>query len=299
MFKKGICISALYKETILNSKKLLDIMNKINETKVFNCVEFYFEGSAQDYNNISGLIKKSNLYAVFLPGFAMKRDCIDLGSLDAIERFDAIEKCKKFIDISYTLNAKKMLILSGPKPENNNDKYEVADNFIKSMEIVLDYAKKHANEYVLDITLEFFNDKGEPYLAVGDIDLVDYICQKLFKNHNNFCITYDTSHVKQLGEDIYNVYLRLKPYIRHIHLANCVTKYPDSHLFGDKHPLFNIEDGDFTDDDMAEFLRYVKKEDMSKIIEVCSYEVITPMEESSDMYYEKIIKSASIVLADT
>lgn len=295
MYKKGICISALYKNTMTCYANLLSTIKKVAASDTFNCIEFYFKGTHKEYQDIGNLTKKTNLYAVFLAGFEMKKDCIDLGSHDNQKRQHAIEKCKSFVDIAYMLNAKKMLILSGPKPQNNDDKYTVADRFIESMDILLEYAKKNETEYSLDITLEFFNDDGEPYLAIGSIDIVEYICQRLCDKHDNFCITYDTSHVKQLGGDVYDYFSRLKSYIRHIHLANCVTQYTESNLFGDKHPLFNVEKGDFTDEDMISFMKYVKKEDSSNMIDVCSFEVISPNNDEADMYYEETVKSALTV----
>lgn len=292
MFKKGICISALYKKTMTCFEKLSNAIKKVATSDTFNCVEFYFKGTRKEYHDIGNLIKETNLYAVFLAGFEMKKDCIDLGSHDNQKRKQAIEKCKSFVDVAYMLNAKKMLILSGPKPQNEDNKYAVADNFIKSMEMLLDYAKKYENKYSLDISLEFFNDDGEPYLAIGGIDIVEYICQKLCYNQSNFSITYDTSHVKQLGGDVFDCFSRLKQYVRHIHLANCVTLYPESNLFGDKHPLFNIEKGDFTDEDMIAFIKYLKKEDLLNNIDVCSFEVIAPSNNQADLYYQEIVKSA-------
>lgn len=296
MFNKGICINALYTNAIKDSVVLKQKIRKAAESKIFNCVEFYFEGLTKEYKEIGELIKQENLYAIYLAGFKMKNDCIDLGSLNNKDTLKAISQCKEFVDIAYFLNAKKMLILSGPKLDDSKELLESVDRFIESMEQVLNYAKQACSEYLLDVTLEFFNDKGEPYLNIGNIDIVEYVCEKLCAKFDNFCITFDTSHVKQLGGDIKSYYKRLKPYVRHVHLANCVTQNTDSEFYGDKHPLFNIKDGDFTDNDMISFLEFAKETGGSDIIEVCSYEVIAPTNEIADLYYEKTIESASIVL---
>lgn len=87
-----------------------------------------------------------------------------------------------------------------------------------------------------EITLEFFNDEGEPELAVGKVPFV----RKLYEQTQGcgIGITFDTSHVAQMGTDVETSFASLAPWIRHLHLANSVSANRNNPLFGDKHPLF-------------------------------------------------------------
>jgi sugar phosphate isomerase/epimerase len=171
----------------------------------------------------------------------------------------------------------------------------VIKNTVSSLKNLLSYAKEISKDYIMDIVLEFFNDNGEPYLSVGNFNTVELICTEIAIAYDNFHITYDISHVKQLKEDIYEGYDRLKEYINHVHFSNCVTRYPNHSLYGDKHPPFNIEKGDFSDSDMILFLEHLEKSGKIDDIDIISYEVISQNRETSESHYKSIKNSAKKV----
>lgn len=295
MYKRGICLNAVYSDVIDDFHILKKRLDMIEASDTFDAVEFYFEGTEVEYKELGTIMKKSGIYTVFHAGYELKKEKTDIGDTDGIKRAAAIEKVKQLIDTAYILSAKKMLILSGQKPESKEELKIIIDNTISSLKELLSYAKDASKDYTLDIVLEFFNDTGEPFLSIGNLDTVEYICEQVCPLNDNFHITYDTSHVKQLNEDIYTGYDRLKEYVNHVHFSNCVTKHIDDPLYGDKHPPFNIEKGDFSDSDMTLFLEYLEKSGRIDGIDIISYEVISSGSETSDNYYKKIMNSAKTV----
>lgn len=298
MFKKGIVLSAVFPDIKSDYGQLVQALGRIAASGLFSGVEFYFTGSDEEYRKIGGILQESHLYNVFLPGFEMKRDCLDLGSDSEAIRLHAIKKCREFVRTAYLMHARKMLILSGPKPADG-DIGAYLDRFICSLEAVLAYSKSQAAAYSLEVTLEFFNDVGEPWLAIGNVHAVQKICEPLCTRFDNFGITFDTSHVAQLRGDLAVYYAALAPYVHHLHLANCVTRDPLDPLFGDKHPVFNLAQGDFSDDDMADFVNHVKKGRYFEGIDICSYEIIPQGEMHSDASFQSLLASASCIWAKT
>ena len=89
-------------------------MEKTAVQGIFNCVEFYFEGKAGEEEEIRKLLEKKNLCSVFLSGFPMKRDGVDITSPDERIRRKSVEFCRRMYERCQGLGAGKMLIVSGP-----------------------------------------------------------------------------------------------------------------------------------------------------------------------------------------
>jgi len=288
--KKGICLTALYPQAMRDKSLLIELFKKIAGQGVFNCVEYYFEGSLKDISDIRRATDKLELYTVYLAGFPMKAQAFDLSGKDEAKRIESVVFCKKLLMNARNLGAKKMLILSGPvwkekQPEN------VLSQMKKSI-LELLAIRNHEDP---QITLEFFNDMGEPYLAFGNINLVHQLLLEI--QDDGFGVTFDTSHVAQLNEDVLSAYEILGPWIHHLHLANSVSKVETSPLYGDKHPLFGVKDGDFNEDDMMHILQILKEGSFWKHLDVCSFEIISRKDKSQEDYFEGVTCQAEKIFS--
>jgi len=288
--KRGICLTALYPQAMKDKDLLIRLIYKIARQGIFNCIEYYFEGSYQDMTSIRHMTDKMEIDTIYLAGFPMKAQKIDLSCKDEIKRRESVVFCKDLLTNARVLGAQKMLILSGPAWDESNPG-EVCNQMKKSVLELL--AVRHWNDP--QITLEFFNDTGEPYLAFGHVSLVYKLLSKI--NQNEFGITYDTSHVAQLNVDIISTYELLGPWIKHLHLANSVSKIKSSPLYGDKHPLFGVRYGDFSEDDIIRILQTLKKKQCWKHLDVCSFEVISREDKSQDEYFNSVSEQAKYIFS--
>ena len=214
--KKGICLTAVYPQAMYDSGLLKELLEKTAVQGVFNCVEFYFEGKAGEEEEIRKLLEKRNLCSVFLAGFPMKRDGVDITSPDERVRRKSVEFCRRMYERCQGLGAGKMLIVSGPAWKEKDGR-ALMGQACKSFEEIGTGIGGNGPE----ITLEFFNDEGEPELAVGKVPFV----RKLYEQTQGcgIGITFDTSHVAQMGADVETSFAGLAPWIRHLHLANSVS----------------------------------------------------------------------------
>ena len=282
--KKGICLTAVYPQAMYDSGLLKELLEKTAVQGIFNCVEFYFEGTAGEEEEIRKLLEKKNLCSVFLSGFPMKRDGVDITSPDERIRRKSVEFCRRMYERCQGLGAGKMLIVSGPAWKEK-DGQALMGQACKSFEEIGTVIGGDGPE----ITLEFFNDEGEPELAVGKVPFV----RKLYEQTQGcgIGITFDTSHVAQMAADVEARFASLAPWIRYLHLATSVSVNRNHPLLWDKHPLFGVKDGDFTIADIRKHFCALKEQNMLRNVDICSLEVISRGD--NDWYYDRISEQAA------
>lgn len=254
---KTIAIQGLYEQSVNNFKIIMDTIEKVSNYSWYNGIEFFHDGTWREYSKIKHCLKRKGLESIFLAGYPIKTQNLDIGAMDENARLKAVEAIKHWIDVAYYLGSKKILILSGPVVEE--DRQKAYSNTIESLRQLCEYADSKAKDHRLEITLEFFNDKGEPYLLIGPVSKTVEIAQSICNQYDNFGITFDISHVVQLGEDIEKSLAKLYKYTNHFHIANCVTKDSRSEFFGDKHPPFGMEGSDISEQEICLFLDVLKK----------------------------------------
>ena len=290
MINKGICLTAIFPEAMFSKEKLKEALRRSAETNFYTGVEYYFKGSDEDYKEIQGFIKELGLYSVFLAGYPMKTEQIDISARDEKVRRASVEYCKELVERAIKLGSDKILVLSGPVWAEKDEELLV-QQFTKSIQELL--AMQDTNANMPEISLEFFNTKGEPYLALGEFKTIKLLCEKL--TGTNFGITYDFSHAAQLRMDIPSTVKALLPWIHHVHIANSVSKVKTSPLYGDKHPLFGVEDEDLSLEYTRELIQDFQKEGYFKNIPICSMEVIPREDHSEDWYFEETLKQARVI----
>lgn len=285
--KHGICLTALYPEAITDSGLMAKLIEKVRNLELFQCVEIYFEGSPEEEVRIHGMLSDAGLASVFLGGLPIKRDGIDLSSRSGSVRKKSVEQCRRHMDHAIRLGCSKIVVASGPAWKETGCQEQTTEYMRDS----LDELDRYAAGSGLQICLEPFPVKTEPYLAVGESALVHEIFRD--STFRNVGITFDTSHFSQLGEDIEESFRLLKPWILHMHLANCVMKDREDPLYGDKHPLFSQEGGSLGIETVRNFYHRLEREGMFQKVDICSVEIISRGRE--DWYFETSCKEAEMI----
>lgn len=283
--KKGICLTAIYPQAMNRQELLTELFWKIKKEGIYQCAEFYFEGNAEAEKRIRKVLKETGLSAVYLAGFPLKRDHISVCDENEERRREAVKLCLEYYEHAKRIGAEKMLILSGPRWKCDNRK-KLISQARRSFSELSEISAGQKTE----ITLEFFPSSSEPFLAIGDIEMVKEIYQGF---ENKIGITFDTSHVAQMKEDVLDSFRMLKPWIHHLHLANSMSADPNHELYGDRHPLFALENGDFSVEEVRSIYLRMKEEKLLQDVSVCSMEVISRGRE--DWYYEEIKKEANYI----
>lgn len=280
----GVCLTPIYPMAVNDSTFMSQLIERTKKQGLFDCVEIYFEGSKEDDNIIRKVLSDTDMSAVYLGGLPIKRDGIDISSDDENRRRDSVDRCKGHIDHAIRMGCTKIVIASGPHRKEYKGQKSIAEQMKKSLEELDSYCRGSR----LEISLEPFPVKTEPFLAVGETKLV----QEIFKSSSfhNVGITFDTSHFSQMGENVENSFRLLKPWVHHIHLANCVMKDMTSPLYGDKHPAFSQRGGNFSVDTMHYLYQKMEAEGALREVDICSLEIVS--RGNDNRYYDETCREA-------
>jgi sugar phosphate isomerase/epimerase len=279
---KSVVITALFPEAMRSADALIRAIRLAAEDGFYDTVEFYYEGDPSASADIRKALDEFRKPPVFLGGAYLKKHRLNLGSLDEVHRQRAISETKRLIDQACLFGSSKILVTSGETLSLAAERQASFERLAESLKELCAYAAERSQDRTLHITLEFFNDRGEPYFLIGPTSVTKRLAESIASECGNFEITFDLSHVIQLGETPSESLAKLLPYVHHVHLANCYLKNPFDPMYGDKHPPFDWPDSEVSRDDVLMFLRDLKQTGFFDRREewTMGVEVITP--ESTD-----------------
>ncbi|MHA1747281.1 MAG: sugar phosphate isomerase/epimerase family protein [Promethearchaeota archaeon] len=189
---------------------------------------------------------------------AAKQKNLNLSSLNKELGEESVQEMKKCIDDAYFYGSYSILINSGRSPDNGED--EIAYEYLKkSLEGLLKYIDVSAKDYKLNFTLEPGDTRVDSFSLIENTNLAIKLVREIKEKYNNFGLTMDTSHLRQLDEEPLDSIKKAFPYCNHIHLANCIIKDKTSILYGDKHPEFGIEGGEISIEEANYMIKEIKK----------------------------------------
>ena len=283
--QKSIVLSAFFPGSINSLDKFLKAIKLVKKYNL-SLIEFYYEGIRKDM--IKETIEKGMLKTVYLGAIASKREGLNLSSLNEVLRKRTVEKMKRCIDDSYFYGSTSLLINNGKRPGIKEKESDAYNCLRKSIIELLEYAKEVKKDYILNISLEPGNTNIDAYELIGNTNLAIKLVRDIKKEHDNFNLILDISHLRQLNEDPMNSIKSAFNYCNHIHLANCIIKDKKSNLYGDKHPEFGVENGEI---DSKEVINIYKK--IRKLYEgfqlMISLEIIC-REEDETSYSKKLLQ---------
>lgn len=256
---KSLVIPSIFKGTVHDSGRLVQVLKGICKDRLYNTAEFYFKGGMEQEEEVRDALDFYGFKSIFLAGVPLKEGSLDLCHLEDIKRECAVNLVKELIDKAYYFRSGKIMIVSGKNYDGREEKEKAFNNLIKSVCSLCEYAKQKATDYVLDISLEYFNNKGEPYFLIGPNSDAKRFAEAVRGKYDNFELTFDLSHCLQLGENPIQSINNIRQYVNHIHLANCVIREKSSVFYGDKHPPFGVEHSEVTKEFLYGFLKQLKE----------------------------------------
>jgi len=284
---KSVVVHALFPETVRDPAALELALRGIADERFYDAVEFYYEGDPSGIPAIRSALEAFRASPVFLGGAYLKQHRLSLGSLAAPRRRHAIDVAKRLVDTAHAFGCGKLLVPSGetlPTREERDASYGL---LVESLGELCRYAER-ATKGAVRITLEPFNDRGEPYYLIGPSSLAKRLADEVAAQVDNFELTYDFSHMLQLGEDPLESLSVLSPHVGHIHLANCYLADPSHPMYGDKHPPFDYPGGEATEERIRAFVRdALRLGRISRSPCTVGVEVITPEGEDGRALYER------------
>lgn len=285
---RSIILPMFFPRSMSKYSGFLDALGVIQKNNI-SMIEFYYQGNNKEV--IKKELEKNNFKTIYLGAIAAKTKKLNLSSLDEDLRNKSIEEIKKCINDAYFYNSSYLLINSGPRPKEKGNDFSAYIALRKSIGELLKYAIDKAEDYLLNITLESGDINIDSFELVGSTDLAIKLAQDIGKKFTNFYLTMDTSHLRQLDEIPLKSIKQAFIYCHHIHLANCILKDKGSALYGDKHPEFGINKGEFSNIDIEKIYEEIIKLYKDTRI-IVGLEIIC-REDNEIYFFEKTVKNLS------
>jgi len=200
---------------------------------------------------VKRLLEASHLTVAYVAHPRLLTKKLDLNSFDSKKRGEAIEEMKKGVDEAYEMGAKGCVFLSGRDPGKARRK-RAREFLVDSIKRICGYAKSTG---YLDIILEAFDREIDKKCLIGPTGEAVKVAQEVRREHENFGLLVDLSHIPLLDEAPEDAILPAKDYLMQVHLGNCVRNDTSHFAYGDQHPRFGLLGGENDVEQVKDFLK--------------------------------------------
>jgi sugar phosphate isomerase/epimerase len=283
-FHLGIVVPAFFQNIRLRQGPVLEVVRRIAEDPFFQAMEISGAEDPATQKELAGLIQSSGKRVVFSGGSYCYVNQYNLHDLDEGRRGQAVQKVFKIIDEAGAYGCQVLYVMGFEAPA---DRPQGLGRFAASLAELCAYARRKNPLKPITVSVEnFYRLKDAPFL-IGPTREVAKIIGDLRRDHANIGLTFDTSHILQLKEDLPATYRAVKDVIAHVHLSNCLLNDPSSPFYGDKHPPYGLEGGEIGVSALAGFLKTLHEAGHFRRTfptgkPVLSLEVITPPGQNAD-----------------
>ncbi len=220
----------------------------------FSVIDVTHMADAEARGTAAELLKLAGLKTVFSAAGPLAGSGLSLSDLRDGERKRAVKFATDLIDEALVLDAKLIFVISGPDPGPERRAAATAA-LRESLGTLCSYAQTRSRGRSLAVALEPSDRTVQHRQLVGPHAEAAALASELRRDHDNFGLVIDLSHIHELGEEP-GVVLRLcRDSIRHIHLSNTVLDDQTDPLYGDQHPPFGTAGGRVGVPELAAFIR--------------------------------------------
>jgi len=229
-------------------KTLLEFIQR-KDIETFDCCIPYGEERRKKVIDRVRNSGKEVVYALHL--FPNRK--ISLASLCPQEQGLSRIVIKDQIDIAATIGATGFVFISGADlPENRNG----------AKKCFLDFCKWFCSElkpHGMNALLEPFDRTIDKKFLFGPIDECVEFLDSFSNEVNNIGILLDFAHLPLMGDDFQYSIFKTGPYLKRVHLGNCVLKNKNNPLYGDQHPPIGIKEGEIDIPELTVILKSLLK----------------------------------------
>lgn len=251
----GIIHFMIYPETMSGEGPIYETLTNIVTDDFFNAVEITNIKDDETRKRVKEMFNSSHMKVYYGAQPRLLSSDSDLNSFDESLRKKAVNIIKDSIDEAVELGAEAVAFLSGKDVEEKR-RTEALDLLVQSISEICDYAESQDQE--LGITLEIFDDHIDKKALIGPAKRAKKLAERVRKNHKNFGLMADLSHLPLLDESPEASLKPIQDYLVHVHIGNCILN-EDHPAYGDSHPRFGLDAGENDTKEVIEFLRVLKE----------------------------------------
>ncbi len=175
---------------------------------------------------------------------------LDLNSLEENHRVHAVAKMRELLDEACFMGAQSFVVLSGKDPGEDR-RGAAIQALTTSLGELCEYSQRQGGPTVI---AEAFDCDVDKCCLLGPAALCRQVAEAVCREHNNFGLMVDLSHIPLLRESPQEALEPVKEFLAAAHLGNAVL---DRTLpgYGDCHPIFGTPGSANGVPEMAAFLR--------------------------------------------
>ena len=253
----SIVFNWLFPDTISSDKSSIDKLPYILGDHYFDSIMISNIRKSQNRKKIKEMLKESHIEVSYAAAFPIYFENLNPSTADQKLRKKTLERLKECIDEAYYFNARTFLIFSGDDPGKDKRKF-AKEKLVETLNDLCRYCYDKSEDYLLKITLEPGDRELAKKFLLGPSNEVVEVCNLVKENYDNFGVTIDLAHIFLSQEEPAKYIHNLKDYIEEVHINNCIMNDKAHPLFGDKHVLFGIEEGEIDTEVIVDFLKILR-----------------------------------------
>ena len=216
----------------------------------FNAIEITHIEDKAVRDEVKDLIRLARLSVGYGAHPAILGQGLNINSLKEEERVRACAELRGHIDEAIYMGAESFVVLSGKDP--GKEKWEDAvDALIQSLNELCAYSTSKDGP---KIVIEAFDCEVDKCCLLGPAPLGRQVAQEVCREHENFGLLVDLSHIPLLKESPEEALAPVKEFLAGAHIGNAIID-PNLAGYGDNHPAFGIPGSANDVREVVEFLR--------------------------------------------
>jgi len=232
---------------------ILESIRKIVCDPFFTAVEISHIEDRETRRQAAALLRQSHMDVCFGAHPQLLGGGLNPNALSEAEREKAEKSLLAAVDEAEEIGAGGLAFLAGHWNEAHQE--ENYRQLLKTTSAVCAYAKGKG----IRVELEVFDYDVDKKALIGPAPLAARFAADVRREHENFGLLVDLSHIPITHETSAYVIKTLRPYITHLHYGNAVLT-PGEDAYGDMHPCFGYPHGCNDVPEVAEYLRVLREE---------------------------------------
>jgi len=216
----------------------------------FNAIEITHIEDLEVRERVRDLIQLAGLAVGYGAHPTILGQGLNINSIDEDQRNQACNVLKEHLDEAQYMGAESFVILSGKDP-GPAQRQEAVAALIKSLMTLCDYSDKKGGPKVV---AEVFDSEVDKRCLLGPSSLARDVGEAVGRDHGNFGLLVDLSHIPLLNESPEQALVPVKEHIAGLHIGNAVID-PACAGYGDNHPIFGTPGSANDIPEVVEFLR--------------------------------------------
>ena len=252
--KVGIILHVSYPQLGGGDGPILECLERICGDDYFEAVEVARMKDPQVRKQAAEMIRMAHMVSAYGGQSRTLSAGLNINDLDETRRAMAVDTLKEGIDEAYEMGCAGFSFLFGRYEEERKE--QAFEQLLKSTRELCRHAEKKGQ---MPVCCEVFDYDIDKKALIGPAVLAARYAGEIRKEHGNFGLLVDLSHIPMVHETIEESILPVKDYIIHAHMGNTVIKSPDCEAYGDNHPRFGFPNSENDVEELAHYLRTLKE----------------------------------------